>query len=69
MDTVTTERPLETGWLPDTPVDDTLLRQFIFSQAEVNELTARAAGGRSTAPTRSSLPTAAPRSPTSTRRS
>lgn len=46
MAAVTTERPLETGWLPHTPVDDTLLRQFVFSQAEVNELTARAAGGR-----------------------
>jgi hypothetical protein len=46
MAAATTERPLETGWLPDTPVDDTLLRQFIFSQAEVNELTARATGGR-----------------------
>lgn len=46
MTTTTTQRPLETGWLPDTPVDDTLLRQFMFSQAEVNELTARAAGGR-----------------------
>ena len=46
MATVTTRRPLETGWLPDTPIDDTLLRQFIFSQAEVNELTARATGGR-----------------------
>jgi hypothetical protein len=41
-----TERPLENGWLPDTPVEDTLLRQFVHNQAEVNEVTARALGGR-----------------------
>jgi hypothetical protein len=46
MAIVTTERPLENGWLPDSPLDDTLLRQFMYSQAEVNELIARAAGGR-----------------------
>jgi len=43
---VTDERPLETGWLADTPVDDTLLRRFLFSQGEVNDVTARATGGR-----------------------
>ena len=43
---MTVERGLEDGWLPDTPADDTLLRQFMFSQAAVNELIARAAGGR-----------------------
>jgi hypothetical protein len=43
---MTTERPLEDGWLPDTPVDDTLLRQFVFNQADVNEITALAGGGR-----------------------
>jgi hypothetical protein len=41
-----TERPLETGWLPDTPVDDNLLRAFAFNQAEVNTHWAEADGGR-----------------------
>ena len=39
-------RPLETGWLADTPIDDTLLRQFVHSQGAVNRITARALGGR-----------------------
>jgi hypothetical protein len=40
-------RGLETGWLPDTPVDDSILRRFAFSQAEVNEAFATTApGGR-----------------------
>jgi hypothetical protein len=30
------ERPLETGWLPDTPEDDNLLRQFVHSQGAVD---------------------------------
>jgi hypothetical protein len=42
----TTERPLEDGWLPDTPVGDTLLRRFVHDQADVNETLARACGGR-----------------------
>lgn len=46
MASVTTARPLESGWLPDTPVDDSLLRQFLFNQAEVNQITALAGGGR-----------------------
>lgn len=37
------ERPLETGWLPDTPVDDSLLRQFLFNQADLNDVIAEAA--------------------------
>jgi hypothetical protein len=41
-----TERPLETGWLADTPIGDTALRRFQFNQADVNDLVARAAGGR-----------------------
>lgn len=41
------DRPLETGWLPDTPVDDSLLRSFAFNQAEVNARWADADGGRS----------------------
>jgi len=40
-------RPLETGWLVDTPVGDTLLRRFAFNQGELNERFAVAAGGRS----------------------
>ena len=43
---MTSERPIEDGWLPDTPVDDTVLRQFVHNQAEANELTARVLGGR-----------------------
>lgn len=39
-------RPLETGWLPDTPVEDTVLRRFLFNQADVNEEQALAFGGR-----------------------
>jgi len=42
---VSTERPLEDGWLHDTPVDDALLRRFVFSQADVNAIMAHAAGG------------------------
>ncbi|MGH8991793.1 MAG: hypothetical protein ACRDYV_03650 [Acidimicrobiia bacterium] len=41
-----TERPLEDGWLPDTPVDDTLLRRFVHNQAQINAIVARALGGR-----------------------
>ena len=40
------ERPLETGWLADTPVEDNLLRSFGASQGEVNERWADASGGR-----------------------
>lgn len=40
------ERPLEDGWLPDTPVGDTLLRQFVHNQGELNAAVARALGGR-----------------------
>lgn len=36
-------RPLEDGWLPDTPVDDSLLRRFAFNQADLNAVLARAA--------------------------
>ncbi len=39
-------RRLEDGWLPDTPVDDTLLRQFVHNQAELDAIVARALGGR-----------------------
>ena len=40
-------RPLETGWLADTPVGDTALRRFAFNQGDLNERFALAAGGRS----------------------
>lgn len=40
------DRPLDTGWLPDTPVDDSVLRQFMYNQADVNAIIARARGGR-----------------------
>jgi hypothetical protein len=42
----TTDRPLETGWLDDTPAEDNLSRGFVLNQAEVNEIVAVAAGGR-----------------------
>jgi hypothetical protein len=40
------DRPLETGWLDDTPVGDNVVRAFIHNQAEVNELVAGALDGR-----------------------
>lgn len=42
----TTTRPLETGWLADTPVDDTLLRRYLHNQADLGAALAVAAGGR-----------------------
>lgn len=44
MTTIDT-RPLETGWLDDTPVEDSTLRQFLHNQAELNALLATAGGG------------------------
>lgn len=43
---VVAHRPLETGWLPDTPVDDSLLRRFLHNQADFNDLVAVTRGGR-----------------------
>lgn len=40
------DHPLENGWLPDTPVGDTLLRRFVHNQADHNEAMAAAHGGR-----------------------
>jgi hypothetical protein len=37
---------LETGWLPSTPVGDTLLRRFVHAEGEVKHLLAGATGGR-----------------------
>jgi len=44
--TTGTQPTLETGWLPTTPIGDSLLRRFVHNQADVNEILARAAGGR-----------------------
>jgi hypothetical protein len=41
----TMTRPLETGYLDDTPVDDTVLRRFLHNQADLVELIATAGGG------------------------
>jgi hypothetical protein len=40
------ERAPETGWLPDTPVGDNLVRQFLHNQAAVCDLIAEGFGGR-----------------------
>lgn len=40
-------RPLETGWLADTPVDDSVLRRFLFNQADAQDALARSVAGRS----------------------
>lgn len=37
---------LENGWRPDTPVGDSVLRRFLFNQADLGDLLADAAGGR-----------------------
>jgi hypothetical protein len=37
---------LTTGWEPDLPVTDSLLRQFVFSYADRTAWMARALGGR-----------------------
>ena len=39
-------RPLETGWLPDTPDDDTIVRGFTLAQAALDAEIAHAMGGR-----------------------
>lgn len=40
-------RPLETGWLPDTPIGDSLLRRFVANQADLQDHLVGAVGGRS----------------------
>lgn len=40
------DRPLENGYLADTPVGDTLFRRFLFNQADLNAELARVIGGR-----------------------
>lgn len=44
-DTTSTRRP-QTGWQPDTPAEDTVLRQFVLGQAAAWATAATAAGGR-----------------------
>jgi hypothetical protein len=44
--TADVERPLETGWLADTPVEDSLLRQFLHNQADAQLELVRAVDGR-----------------------
>lgn len=39
-------RPPETGWLPDTPVGDSVLRRFLHNQIELNEFFAVARSGQ-----------------------
>jgi hypothetical protein len=39
------ERPPETGWLPDTAIDDNLQRQFLHNQADLCDVIAEAFGG------------------------
>ena len=43
---MTTVERLESGWLADTPVNDSLLRRFLFNQSDLQEAVARACGGR-----------------------
>jgi len=57
------ERPLETGWLADTPVGDSVLRRFLHNQVQVNELVALARGGRAERVDGASLASAGPVSP------
>ena len=40
-------RPVETGWLPDTPIGDSLLRRFVANQADLQDHLVGAVGGRS----------------------
>jgi hypothetical protein len=43
---MSTERPLETGWLPDTPESDNLVRGFTLAQAALDAELAAVCGGR-----------------------
>ncbi len=42
----TIEETLTDGWEPEAPVGDTMLRRFLFNQADLNETVALAGGGR-----------------------
>jgi hypothetical protein len=39
------ERPPETGWLADTPIDDNVIRGFLHNQADYGDLLAEGFGG------------------------
>jgi hypothetical protein len=41
---------LETGWLDETPITDSVLRGFLYNQADVGDLVAGAVGGRTARP-------------------
>lgn len=43
---MTSTSTLETGWLADTPVDDSVLRGFLANQADMQEHLVAAVGGR-----------------------
>lgn len=45
MSETTLPPPLETGWLPTTPVGDTFLRRFLWNWADACAATARSFGG------------------------
>ena len=40
-------RPLESGWLADTPVEDSVLRRFLVNQSDMQDRFVTAVGGRS----------------------
>lgn len=40
------DEPLETGWLPTTPIGDTLWRSYVYNMADANAVIARSLGGR-----------------------
>lgn len=42
-----TTRQLETGWLPDTPIGDSVLRRFLANQADLQQQLVAAVDGRS----------------------
>ena len=39
------QRPPETGWLADTPVDDNVIRGFLHNQADYADILAECFGG------------------------
>ena len=41
------DHPLETGWLPGTPLGDTVVRRFLRNQIQLNDVIAAARSGRS----------------------
>jgi hypothetical protein len=43
---MTAVAPLESGWLAHTPSEDSILRRFLFNQADMQDRVVRAVGGR-----------------------